>query len=104
MADRRSFARPNPLWFLLLDGGIASLVAFTASEPAYEAASAVVPLPKRSAIKALLVGTIFVHVGEALFARRLAKAAGFPTGRWTRQTFVVGFPSLLALKRLAATD
>jgi len=100
MARRSDFARPNPLWFLLLDGGIALLVTTYASEPAYEAVNDVVPLPPKGTLKALLAVTAVLHVGEALVARRSAKRHGLPVGRWTRQTFVVGFPSLLAMRKV----
>jgi len=96
-----SFARPRLGWFLLLDGGVVALSALSLSEQAHDAASEVVPLPPRPALQRLLVATLGLHVVEALVARRIARRHGLPASRWARQTFVVGFPSLLALRRTA---
>jgi hypothetical protein len=96
-----SFARPRLGWFLLLDGGVVALTALSLSEEAHASASEVVPLPPRSALQRLLALTLGLHVVEALAARRIARRHGLPAGRWARQTFVVGFPSLLALRRTA---
>lgn len=92
-------ARPSLAWFALLDGGVAALTVLTVSPAADAAVRAHVPLPSRPALKALLGVTAFLHVGEALVARRTAARHELPVGPWTRQTFVVGFPSLLALRR-----
>jgi hypothetical protein len=43
-----------------------------------------------------------IHTAEALVAGRLARRRGLPAARWAAQTFAVGFPSLLALRRVAA--
>ena len=91
--------RPALLWFVVLDGGVAALTVLALSPSAHAAAQARAPLPSRSALKALLGVTAFLHVGEAVVARRLAVRHGLPVTHWTRQTFVVGFPSLLALRR-----
>jgi hypothetical protein len=98
------FERPSMLWYLLLDSGIASLALLSVSAPAYEAVAARVPVPPRPLMKAVLIGTAFVHVGEATLAYRTAKRAGMDrtAGRWARETFVVGFPSILRLKKIAA--
>lgn len=96
-----SFVRPRLGWFLLLDGGLVALSAVALSEDAHEAANEVVSLPPRPALQRLLVFAVGLHVAEALVARRLARRHGLPAGRWARQTFVVGFPSLLALRRTA---
>ena len=40
---------------------------------------------------------------EALVAGRLAKKRGLSPGGWRLQTFVVGFPSLLSLRRATRT-
>lgn len=94
--------RPALAWFALLDGGVIALTSLVVS-PALEArARQVLPLPSRQVMKAFLVGTAIVHVGEALAAGRTARRHGLPAGPWARQTFVVGFPSLLALRRAVA--
>lgn len=97
------FARPALAWFLLLDGGVAALVPLAFSRSAYEKARETVPLPEQSQLRQLVVGTAVVHVGEAAFAYRRAKRLGLgdAAGRWALQTFVVGFPSLLAMRRVA---
>jgi hypothetical protein len=100
MTEPDTFARPRLGWFLLLDGGIAALTTLSLSQEAYDAASDAVPLPSRSRLQMLLAGTFVIHVVEARVARRRARRHGLPVGRWTRQTFAVGFPSLLAQRKL----
>jgi len=97
-----TFVRPRLGWYLLLDGGLLALAALATSEEAHAAASDVVPLPPRPALQRLLAGAVLLHLVEAVAARRLARRHGLPAGRWARQTFVVGFPSLLALRRTIA--
>jgi hypothetical protein len=92
-------ARPSLAWFALLDGGVAALTVLALSPSAHAAAQAKAPLPSRPALKGLLGLTLVLHVGEAAAARRVAARHGLPVAHWTRQTFVVGFPSLLALRR-----
>ena len=91
--------RPALAWFALLDGGVVALTTLVAS-PALDArARRLVRLPSRPALRALLLGTLLVHVGEAAAAHRTARRHGLPALGWAGQTFVVGFPSLLALRR-----
>lgn len=59
-------------------------------------------LPPQEALQALLVGTAVIHAAEALAAGRAAKRRGLAPRGWRLQTFVVGFPSLLALRRAGA--
>ena len=47
----------------------------------------------------MLVGTAVIHAAEALAAGRMARRRGLPARGWRLQTFVVGFPSLRALRR-----
>ena len=96
--------RPAWPWFVLLDGGIVTLTALAASEEAHRAASEASPvgLPDRPTLRRMLVATAAIHVGEALVAHRIARRHGLAAGAWARQTFVVGFPSLLALRRRIA--
>ena len=98
------FERPKLGWFLLIDSGLAEVAVLSVSDKAYEAVSAKVPLPPRSVVRAIAVGAAVVHVDEATFAYRSAKAAGMhaSAGRWARQTLVVGFHSLLRLKAVRA--
>jgi|SRR5580698_6107391 hypothetical protein len=101
-ATRPKVTRPSLGWFLLLDGGIVALAALATSPSMHEKASESlpVPLPPRSALRSLLAGTAVVHLAEALHASRLAKRRGLRRRGWALQTFIVGFPSLLALRKI----
>jgi len=96
-ADR--FVRPNPLWYVALQPGLALLGAMAASQTVYDRARGRVPLPSRRAVQVLAVGTAVVHVGEAAYAfgraRRLGMTRSAP--RWAVETFLCGFPVLLSL-------
>ena len=48
----------------------------------------------------MLVGTAAIHVAEAVFAGPMARRRGLSPRGWRRQTLTVGFPSLLALRRI----
>lgn len=100
-----SFARPRLGWFLVLDGGIAVLTTLAFNDQAYRKARDTAPLPEQAQLRQMVVGTAGLHVLEALVARRSARRKGLDpriVRRWTRQTFVVGFPSLLKLRKVAA--
>ena len=96
--------RPSWLWFLLLDGGIVVLARLVFSDGAYRRAAELSKgtLPPRSALQVLLGATAVIHVTEAVAAGRMARRRGLSPGGWRLQTFVVGFPSLLALRRHGA--
>ncbi len=55
---------------------------------------------RRPAMRALFASAVALHIGEAVYAYRSARAAGFTHSapRWALQTLAVGFPSLLALR------
>jgi hypothetical protein len=93
--------RPSLLWFLLLDGGIIVLIKLVVSQQAYDRLNGLTgeKLPPRSTLRALLAGTAVIHVAEALAAGRIATRRGLAPGGWRTQTLMVGFPSLLALRR-----
>ena len=93
--------RPSWLWFLLLDGGIVILTKLSLSKKSYDKAEEVSrsALPPREVLQVMLVGTALIHAGEALVAGRMARRRGLPARGWRLQTLVVGFPSLLALRR-----
>jgi hypothetical protein len=93
--------RPSLLWFLLLDGGIIVMIKLVVSQQAYDRLNDLSgeKLPPRSTLRAMLAGTAVIHLAEALAAGRMAKRRGLAPGGWRRQTFVVGFPSLLALRK-----
>lgn len=103
MTAEDRFARPAPAWFAVLDGGVALLGLMATSQAAYDVVSRRLPVPSRRTIKVLLAGTAAVHVGEAVYAYRVANENGFhrSASRWAVQTFVVGFPSLLKLREVA---
>jgi len=100
---RRRVVRPSWWWFLLLDGGIVVLTRLVVSETAFERARELSKgaLPPRPALRALLAATAVIHVSEAVAAGGMARRRGLPARGWSFQTFLVGFPSLLALRKAA---
>jgi hypothetical protein len=100
-AKRARVVRPSLFWFLLLDGGIVALTKLAVSETAYARVRDMTgdALPPRETLQALLIGTAMVHATEAVVAGRMAKHRGLAPGGWRLQTFIVGFPSLLSLRR-----
>ena len=100
---RVDFARPGIGWFVLLDGALAKLAVLALNRTAYEKVRDFVPLPERSHLRALLLAAVGVHVAEAAVACTLARRRGLPACKWASQTLIVGFPSLLALRRVSRT-
>jgi hypothetical protein len=100
-AERSGVVRPSLFWFLLLDGGIVVLTKLAVSKTAYDKANGMSgdALPPRETLQALLIGTAVVHAVEAAVAGRMATRRGISPRGWRLQTFVVGFPSLLSLRR-----
>jgi hypothetical protein len=92
--------RPAWWWFALLDGGIAALALLAGNDSV--ARRSPVPLPGPSLARLMLVATAAIHLVEGLAALRVAQRRGLPATRWAGQTFVVGFPSLVALRRSPA--
>jgi transmembrane protein TMEM254 len=93
--------RPSLFWFLLLDGGIVALTKLAVSKSAYDKVDDMTGdlLPPRETLQVMLIGTAVIHATEALWAGRMAKRRGISPRGWRLQTFVVGFPSLLSLRR-----
>ena len=93
--------RPSLFWFLLLDGGIVVLTGLALRKPAYTKAREMAgdALPPREVLQALLAATVVIHATEAVAAGRMARRRGLTPRGWRLQTLVVGFPSLLALRR-----
>jgi Domain of unknown function (DUF4499) len=104
-AKRSGVVRPSLFWFLLLDGGIIALTKLAVSKTAYDKVDDMTGdvLPPRETLQAMVIGTAVIHVTEAFVAGRMAKRRGFSPRGWRLQTFVVGFPSLVALRRTART-
>jgi hypothetical protein len=98
---RSGLVRPSLFWFLLLDGGIVVMIKLVVSQQAYDKLNELSgdKLPPRSTVRAMLAGTAVIHFAEAVAAGRIAKRRGLAPGAWRLQTFVVGFPSLLALRK-----
>ena len=96
--------RPPWGWFAVLDGGIVTLILLACHDGVSEAVTHLspVPLPTQSLARRLLIGTAAIHLVEGLVAARVARRGGLPSRGWGAQTFVVGFPSLLALRRRLA--
>jgi hypothetical protein len=84
MTDR--FVPVAPMWWVSNFGGVV-LTGVTAART------------KRPFMRAIFVGAVALHVGEAVYAYRSARAAGFTRSapKWALQTLGVGFPSLRAL-------
>ncbi len=100
-SGRARVVRPSLLWFLLLDGGIVLLARLALSGAAYRRGSEMSgeTLPPREVLQALLAATVLIHASEALAAGRMARRRGLSPRGWRLQTLVVGFPSLLAMRR-----
>jgi hypothetical protein len=94
------------LWFLLLDGGIVLLARLALSGGAHLRGTEISRgnLPPREVLQALLAATVVIHAAEALAAGPMARRRGLSPRGWRLQTFVVGFPSLLALRKAASSD
>jgi hypothetical protein len=99
---RSGVVRPSWAWFALLDGGIVALVILASHEGAHTVAGGAspVPLPSQVVCRYMLVGTAAIHMAEAAFAGPMARRRGLATRGWRTQTLTVGFPSLLALRRV----
>jgi len=99
---RSGVVRPSWAWFALLDGGIVALVILASHEGAHTVASGAspAPLPSQEVCRYMLVGTVAIHLTEAVFAGRMARHRGLSPRGWRSQTLTVGFPSLLALRRI----
>jgi hypothetical protein len=104
---RSGVLRPSWLWFLFLDGGLVLLARLVYSQKSYEKARELSgdALPPHRALRTLLIGSAVLHGAEAMAAGVMARRRGLPSPRrWQLQTLVVGFPSLLALRRSSRTE
>ncbi len=98
---RSGVVRPPLFWFLLLDGSLLALIKLALSKTSYDKVNDMAgdALPPRETLQALTIGALGLHLFEALIAGRMAKRRGLAPGGWRVQTLVVGFPSILALRR-----
>lgn len=97
--------RPALGWWLAVLGGFGLLAVVALSPAAYALwASRVTTALSRRLLVALLVVSIALHVGEALYARRLARTVGLAPAGWFWQTLALGFPSLRLLRERVRTS
>ena len=96
--------RPHAAWWIAIVGGLALCGLLGFSTAAYTAFATHVT----AAVPKWLFATIFVvsyvlHLGEALYAHRLARQKGLNASApaWAVQTFLIGFPSLRLLQSRA---
>ncbi len=84
--------------------GLLALLAFHAG--AYGMwRDAVTAALSQDLLRGIVVAALLTHLGEAVYAFRLARRAGLAdqAGGWFLQTFTLGYPSLRLLRRRAAT-
>ena len=94
--------RPHPGWWVTIPGGL-GLTALLALDPDVYAfwAAHVTRALSRPSVQTIGAIAALQHLGEALYAARLAETIGEPAGGWFVQTLVLGFPSLRLLLRRA---
>jgi hypothetical protein len=89
--DTATFVPVAPYWYLTNTGGVLmnGVLAMTTRKRSYQL---------------LFWGAVAVHAVEAAYAYRAAQRAGFRQSapRWALQTLAVGFPSLVALRKVTA--
>ena len=98
-----SVERPHVGWWVSILFGMGLVSALSCSERVYALWAQHLGdwLPRR-AIQQIFVVAWALHVGEALYARKLAAELGYSDEAkrgWTIQTFLLGFPSLSKLLR-----
>lgn len=93
--------RPTLLWRAGVLCGLGTATVLSVDDDAWEAFDeATGRTTSRDAIRALVAGTVVVHVLEAAAAYRSARRAGLHRpGRWGRATLLWGLPVLLRLHR-----
>jgi hypothetical protein len=89
-------------WWVAILGGLAALavVAFHPRAYAWWAAH-VTAVFASNLLRAVFAIALVLHLGEALYASRLARRLGDQeaAARWFWQTLALGFPSLRLLRR-----
>lgn len=94
---------PLASWIAILGGlGLNALIGF--DDAAYTAwCNSITTALPQELIRNIFLGAVVVHVGEAIYAWRMATAAGLRSAQgWALQTFLLGFPSLGRLRKVIA--
>lgn len=97
--------RPHFIWWSSILFGMSLLAVLALSDDAYALwARRVTTLFPQPLLRVMLVGAVAAHVGEGLYAYRLAGRLGLVGSQlgWAVQTLLLGFPSLRLLRRRAA--
>jgi hypothetical protein len=98
------FEVPHAGWWMSIGLGLGALGVIAFDGTAYAAWSEwVTGAFSQGLLQVVFVLSAAAHVGEALYARRLAHRIGLErtAGRWFWQTLALGFPSLRLLRRRA---
>jgi hypothetical protein len=109
MRETNGVERPHWGWWVSIIAGMSLTTVLACSDAAYGLWSErVTTLFSRPLLVGIFVGAVALHVGEALYAWRIAPAAGATDHRlgWALQTLTLGFPSLrllLARRRAAGS-
>lgn len=97
--------RPHAAWWISILGGMAVLGLLAYHDGAYGWWSSTVTaaLPQ-GGMRIVFVAACLAHVGEGLYAIGLARRSGLGASAsgWFLQTFLLGYPSLVLLRRRCA--
>jgi len=99
MKTDATIERPSIASFVILDGSLAVLAALAISPGLADQVRRRVPIPSNRVLRWILIAAGVVHLGEGVVAWRLAQAKGLNARSWAVQTTLVGFPSLVLLRR-----
>lgn len=97
--------RPHAAWWVSILGGLAllGLLAYHDGAYAWWSSTVTAAIPQ-GGLHVVFVAAWLAHVGEGLYALGLARRAGLRASApgWFVQTFVLGYPSLMLLRRRCA--
>jgi hypothetical protein len=105
LARRDVVDRPALGWWVAILGGLGLLGVLGMHAGAYAVwARYVTGLFSQTQLFRIFVLSYVIHLGEALWARRLARRSGLHASAngWAFQTFLIGFPSLRLLRARGA--